>query len=114
VVVVAAGGATDDEDRLAAVVRAHQSDVGDVEDVGVAGVDGDAVEVPGAAGEALVGVGEGPGGAAVGGDVETGFFGFDQRVDAGAVRADGDADAAPGAFGEAMASAGLPGLAGVE
>src|SRR5262249_35081536 len=70
VIVVAAGGALDEGERLAAVGRAVEGDVGDVDDVGVFGIDLDLGEVAAAAPQARVGVDTPPALAGVVGAVQ--------------------------------------------
>src|SRR5271157_4413026 len=66
-------------------------------------VDGDPVEIPGAAGQARIAVGEGPGVTAVVRAIQAGILArLNQRINALAVRRDSHADAAPIAARQAM------------
>src|ERR1019366_6520217 len=70
VVVVAAWRATHNGNAVAAIVGTVERNIRNVNDIGIAGVNGDPVEIPPPAGEARIAVGEGPGVAAVVGAVE--------------------------------------------
>ena len=114
VVVVAAGRAAHDGDGLAAILRAVERDIRNVNDIGIAGIDGDPVEVPRPAGEARIAVGEGPGVAAVVGAIEARLLaGIQQRIHALAVRSHRNAHASPIAVGQSVAGQLRPGRAAV-
>src|ERR1700688_2267725 len=76
-------------------------------------MDGDAVEIPGAAGKARVCIRENPCIASVVGTIEDGLLGLNQRVDALAVGRNIDTDASPIAVWQAVGGHTRPGLAGI-
>ena len=101
VIVIATGRAAHDRDGFAAVLRAIERDVRNVDDVGIVGINGEPVEVPRPAGEARIAVGQRPGVAAVVGAIETGLLAcLDQRIHALAIGRDGNTDASPIAIGQ--------------
>jgi hypothetical protein len=66
---------------FAAVDRAIEAGVGDVDLVRILGVGPNVGEIPGALAEAVVVVDQGPVGAAVVAAVKAAFFRFDERID---------------------------------
>ncbi len=104
VIVIAARRAAHNRNRLAAILRLIQRDVRHVDDIGMIGIDRDAHEIPAAAGDARIAIGQRPGIAAIVRTIEPRLFpGIDQRVHALAIGRDGHAYAAPIAVGKTVA-----------
>src|SRR5579884_2258553 len=115
VIIVAAGRAADDAEIPAAVAQFIKRHVRNVDDIGVVGIDSDAVEIPGAFGDAGIVVDECPSSAAIVTAIQARLFGFDDGVDAAAAGAasDCDTDASPGKIGQAVAGELGPGIAAI-
>src|SRR5207249_7885726 len=78
--VVIAVGSIEAFKGFAAIVRAEQARVGDVDLVGIPGVGPNVGEIPGALAETMIVVDQRPVGAAIVAAIETAFLRFDQRV----------------------------------
>src|SRR6267378_4537490 len=102
-------------ERFAAVHRAEQPRICDVNGIYIFRISPNMGEIPGALAEAVVVGDERPVLAAVIGPIEPAFFRFDERVDDIRIGAgNGNADAAQRALGDAIAFDALPGGAVVE
>jgi len=114
VIIVAAGGAANDRNRLAGIIRAVERDVRDVENIWILRIDGDVAEVPGAAGEPGVGALESPCVTTIVGTVEARFLCvIDNCVNALTIWRHSDAGASPIAVRKTRTDEALPGIAAI-
>ncbi len=99
VVVVTARRAADNRNRLTSVFGSVESDVWDIDHFAILWVDGDAAEIPCAAGETRVRIREHPSIAAVIRTIKAGLVCLQERVDALAIGRNVYANPSPIAFG---------------
>src|SRR5258707_13692083 len=79
-IVKPARGTANNRNGLGFVFRAVQSNIRNIEDLRIARIDGDAIEIPGAAGEPRVVIGKRPGIASIIGTIEARLLGLNKRV----------------------------------
>src|SRR5580704_7919243 len=94
-IVIAAGRAAHDRNRFSPVFGTIQSDVGHVNNVSIAGIDRDAVEVPGTTSEARIGICKDPSISTVVGTIKACLLRLNECVDALAISCDCNTHTSP-------------------